>query len=162
FSDENAGSSLYTYMVRAVKLEKSASGTYYNPSQGAFASRDTASAKVAKASAPAAKPAVAAVKPQAKANITTALGRDLAPTGGTDTVWFDDALPLGAAKDSNNDSWDWVNKNPVPQSGTRAHQSSKKDGMHQHMFTKATQTMKVNAGENVYTYIYIDPANVPA
>lgn len=30
------GSSRHVYMVRAIKLERSASGTYYNPSQGAF------------------------------------------------------------------------------------------------------------------------------
>src|SRR5262249_6310990 len=95
FSDANAAGTLsatsrqpFYYMVRAVKLEKSASGTYFNPSEGAFASLNGASAKVAKASASAAKP-VTSVKPQAKADIS-ALGRDLAPTGstnGTDTIW---------------------------------------------------------------------------
>ena len=37
FSDAPAPGT-YTYMVRAIKLEESASGTYYNPSQGIFAS----------------------------------------------------------------------------------------------------------------------------
>jgi hypothetical protein len=35
------------YMVRAVKLETSASGTYYNPSQGAFLSTDAIAADIA-------------------------------------------------------------------------------------------------------------------
>ena len=36
YTDTSALSSNYTYMVRAVKLETSGSGTYFNPSQGAF------------------------------------------------------------------------------------------------------------------------------
>ena len=34
---DSTGASSHTYMVRAVKLESSGSGTYYNPSQGVFA-----------------------------------------------------------------------------------------------------------------------------
>ncbi len=164
FADANAASADYVYMVRAVKLEQSASGTYYDPSQGAFAGRGTAAINVAKATTTPAKPIVT-VKPQAKADMPTALGRDLSPTGatnGTDTIWFDDALPLGAVKDSNSDAWNWIGKNPTPESGTREHQSQNHNGMHQHMFTKAVQTLKVNTGESVYTYVYIDPANVPS
>jgi hypothetical protein len=33
---DQSGSGNYTYMVRAIKLEESGSGTYYNPSQGVF------------------------------------------------------------------------------------------------------------------------------
>lgn len=157
------GRDSFFYMVRAVKLEKSASGTYYNPSEGAFASLGSSPANVAKASTSAIKPAVS-VKPEAKADTGSALGRNLPPTGatGVDTMWFDDSLPAGAVKDGNNDSWNWVTANPAPESGTRAHQSSLKTGMHQHMFTKATQKLTVNKGETLYTYIYIDPANVPS
>ncbi len=36
FNDTSVPAGVYTYMVRAVKLETSASGTYYNPSQGVF------------------------------------------------------------------------------------------------------------------------------
>ena len=152
----------FYYMVRAVKLDKSASGTYYNPSQGAFASPGSNPRNVAKAEAPP-KPAATA-DPQAKANLSTALGRDLTPTGatGADTIWFDDSLPSGAVKNSNNDSWTWVNKNPAAESGSLSHQSSIKSGLHQHMFSKAKQTLSVKTGESLYTYVYIDPANVPA
>src|SRR6185437_5892293 len=102
-------------------------------------------------------------KPQAKADVSTALGRDLPPTGATstDTIWFDDSVPQGAVRDSNNDSWNWV-RNPAAESGTLSHQSSLRAGMHQHMFTKAKQTLSVTTGESVYTYVYIDPANVPS
>jgi hypothetical protein len=37
FTDAPVASGTYTYMVRAVKLENTPSGTYFNPSQGAFA-----------------------------------------------------------------------------------------------------------------------------
>jgi len=38
FIDTAIADPKYTYMVRAVKLETNPSGSYYNPSQGAFAS----------------------------------------------------------------------------------------------------------------------------
>ncbi len=37
YADSVASAGTYTYMVRAVKLETNGSGTYYNPSQGIFA-----------------------------------------------------------------------------------------------------------------------------
>jgi hypothetical protein len=37
YSDSTAGAGAQTYMVRAVKLESTPSGSYYNPSQGVFA-----------------------------------------------------------------------------------------------------------------------------
>ncbi len=161
FTDANGAADNYTYMVRAVKLETSASGTYFDPSEGAFGSIGSSSVNVAKAAAP--EKTTIADKPQAKADVGTALGRDLPPTGATstDTIWFDDAVPQGAVKDSNNDSWNWV-KTPTAESGTLSHQSSLKAGLHQHMFSKAKQTLAVKTGESLYTYVYIDPANVPS
>ncbi|HWD91980.1 MAG TPA: glycoside hydrolase family 9 protein [Verrucomicrobiae bacterium] len=159
------GRTQYYYMVRAVKLEKSASGTYFNPSEGAFASArgTTANVNVANAATLVPKHPVA-VKPQAKADYSMALGRDLPPTGATsvDTIWFDDTLPTGAVKDGNVDTWNWVNKSPTAESGKLAHESKISTGLHQHMFTKAKQTLKVNTGDTVYTYVYLDPANVPS
>lgn len=156
------GRTPFYYMVRAVKLEQSASGTYFNPSQGAFASFGGEDLHVAKAAAPV--KATTAAKPQAKADTSMALGRNLAATGttGNDTVWFDDAVPTGAVRDSNNESWNWVTKNPAPESGKQSHDSANKSGMHQHMFTSATQTLAVKTGETLYTYVYIDPASVPS
>ena len=40
FVDAAAPRGTYTYMVRAIKLENSASGSYFNPSQGVFATVD--------------------------------------------------------------------------------------------------------------------------
>ena len=41
FTDSTPGASTATYMVRAIKLEESGSGTYYNPSQGVFFGPDS-------------------------------------------------------------------------------------------------------------------------
>lgn len=42
FTDSTAGTATYTYMVRAVTLQTTPSGSYYNASQGAFATVDAA------------------------------------------------------------------------------------------------------------------------
>src|SRR5205823_6404103 len=42
-----------------------------------------------------------------------------------------------------------------------ANQSSISPGSHQHFFSGATSTLTVNAGESLFAYVYIDPANVP-
>ena len=77
-------------------------------------------------------------------------------------MWFDDALPLGAVPDYNVDTWNWTSTAPYPESGTRAHQSAIAAGLHQHFFASASQTMTVGTGDVLYTYVYIDPANVPS
>jgi hypothetical protein len=78
-------------------------------------------------------------------------------------AWFDDTLPAGAISGADGgDSWSWTAANPVPFWGGLANQSSLGSGLHQHYFYSATQTLSVNAGESVFAYVYIDPANVPS
>ncbi|HEX3718990.1 MAG TPA: glycoside hydrolase family 9 protein [Verrucomicrobiae bacterium] len=78
-------------------------------------------------------------------------------------VWADDALPTGAQPGADGgDGWNWVSGNPTPYSGSLAHQSSIEAGLHEHYFTGATQTLTVNAGDTLFTAVYIDPANVPS
>src|SRR6266498_1469718 len=87
---------------------------------------------------------------------------DLSGGGGGEVVWVDDALPAGASAASDGgDSWTWVNSNPSPYSGTVSHQSNIAAGEHQHFFYGATQTLQVNAGDRLYAYVYLDPANMP-
>ena len=63
---------------------------------------------------------------------------------GTTTVWVEDALPAGAtAAADGGDSWTWISGNPVPYSGTLAHQSAVASGEHQHYFYDATTTLSV-------------------
>jgi hypothetical protein len=136
-------------MVRAVKLETSASGSFYNPSMGAFLS------------------AVGNTGAGTTGSGTNSTGTS---TGGTTnsanptlTSWVDDALPSGSsAGSSGGDSWNWVGSNPSPVSGALCSLSSSSPGLHEHYFSWASQTLAVERGDVLYSYVYIDPANPPS
>lgn len=78
-----------------------------------------------------------------------------------DQVWVEDAVPSGAVTWADNESWNWVSANPAPLSGQAAHQSGVFNDWHQHYFYGATQTLTVNAGDKLFAYVYLDPANPP-
>lgn len=85
------------------------------------------------------------------------------PPAPASAVWVDDALPAGArASGLNGDGWTWVSANPAPQSGQKAHQSNVAAGLHQHYFEGASQALAVAAGDKLYAYVYLDPANPPS
>jgi len=231
FSDTGALPGANTYMVRAVKLETSGSGTYINASQAAFWTTGSGggvipptdtTAPLVSITAPANSATVSGATVTISANASdnlgvvgvqfkldganlgsedllppfsatwnaasagngshtlTAVARDLAGNqttaspiavtvnnaggggGGSPTVWVEDALPTGAGPGaSGGDSWNWVGSNPAPFSGSLAHQSSLGAGLHEHYFNWATATLTVNAGETLFTYVYLDPANPP-
>ena len=71
-------------------------------------------------------------------------------------------MPTGAVQVGSVDAWTWVGSNPTAFSGSKAHQSALASGTHQHYFYGATATMAVAAGDTLYTYIYLDPANPPS
>ncbi len=73
----------------------------------------------------------------------------------------DDAVPTGAILAGDGEGWSWVSS-PTPFSGGLAHQSGLVAGMHQHYFYNATSTMAVLAGDTLYAYVYLDPANPPS
>ncbi|WP_237712466.1 fibronectin type III domain-containing protein [Pedosphaera parvula] len=70
YSDFNALAGTYSYMVRAVKLENTASGTYYNASQGIFSGVDSFSSGI----------------PVVTISATAPYASRLAPTPGTFTL----------------------------------------------------------------------------
>lgn len=80
-----------------------------------------------------------------------------------DQVWVEDSVPTSAVI-GGDESWNWLNSNPVAVSGASAHQSNTASAAHQHYFynAPATQTLSVGAGDRLYTYVYLDPANVPS
>ena len=83
----------------------------------------------------------------------------------TDVVWVDDFVPGGAvtrADGGDNSDWQWVTNNPAPYSGTRAHQSTNAAGDHWHLFVAATETLRVDAGDVLFTHIYLNPDHVPS
>ncbi|HKX63360.1 MAG TPA: glycoside hydrolase family 9 protein, partial [Verrucomicrobiae bacterium] len=234
FTDTTGGSGPRTFMVRAVKLETAASGSYTNASQGVFWSIDGGPSTPADTTLPTvalsalgstvsgtsvalgatSSDNVGVVGVQFKidgANLgsedttspfstvwnttstangqhtLTAVARDAAgnqaistplivtvengntatnpPAGtnlaGTATIWFDDALPVGAtAGSSGAESWRWVTQ-PAPFSGGVAHQSILASGLHEHYFNWANPTFVPNSDDVLFTYVYLDPANPP-
>lgn len=89
---------------------------------------------------------------------------DYAGKSRQDTVWVEDSVPYGATPVSDGDSWNWVGGlNPAPFSGAVAHQSNLVMGIHQHYFYNATgaSAFQVNAGDKLFTYVYLDPLNPP-
>jgi hypothetical protein len=83
------------------------------------------------------------------------------PVAGIDTLWFDDSIPAGATAMSGGDDWNWTNS-PAPASGATAHQSNLAAGLHEHFFNYASATLTPAAGEVLFTYVYLDPANTPS
>ena len=84
-------------------------------------------------------------------------------TASPDLDWVDDAVPTGATTASyGGDSWNWVSSTPTPYSGSLVHQSAIVAGAHYHYFYDATQTMRVNTGDTLYAYVYLDPNNMPS
>ena len=77
-------------------------------------------------------------------------------------VWVDDAVPAGATVGGDGEGWSWVSGNPAPYSGALAHQSALVSGVHQHYFYNATTTLAVAAGDTLFAYVYLDPANPPS
>jgi hypothetical protein len=182
FTDTNTLASA-NYMVRAVKLETSASGTYSNLSQGVFLSPNSSSIdnlpivaannatnvsnSLSNASASATNPTASASGPAASSPASTnAAVTPVGPTGGpsnSPVIWVDDALPTGAVGGADGgDSWNWVSSNPTPFSGALASQANVAAGLHEHYFAWATSTLGVGTGDVLFAYVYLDPANPPS
>src|SRR5262249_38539132 len=100
-----------TYMVRAVKLETSASGSYYNLSQGAFLNSIVLSAGIGPIASS------SSTNPISSSNTNIITGpqtNSLTPTG-LDVAWVDDGLPAGAISGvDGNDAWNWISSTPTP------------------------------------------------
>jgi YD repeat-containing protein len=64
-------------------------------------------------------------------------------------VLVDDSFPAGAASGADGgDSWNWRGANNV-------------DLLHQHYFYNASDTLQLNAGDKLFTWVYLDPAYFP-
>lgn len=77
-----------------------------------------------------------------------------------DQLWVDDQLPAGAQEFADSDTWLWT-ADPKPFHGSVLHRSSLVDGMHQHYFLGATQTLHVAADNVLFAYVFLDPASPP-
>ena len=79
----------------------------------------------------------------------------------SDTVWVDDAVPMGGIATGEYEGWNWVSGNPAPYAGVLAHQSNLVGGRHQHYFYNALETLQVQPGDTLFAYVYLDPQNPP-
>src|SRR5262249_20582584 len=103
--------------------------------------------------------AVAASTPSPTNRVASA--KKLTPTG--PVAWFDDSAPTNAQLYADGgDSWAGGSNKPPPYSGQTAHQSTMGSGMHQHYFDWAANTMYVTPGNILFTYVYLDPSNMPS
>jgi len=157
FNDES-GVGGSNYMVRAVSLQTSSSGSYYNPSVGTFLAPLMASA-----------PPAGGIGTQTSGTSASGTNATAVPTRGSPqalvngTVWVDDSLPAGAiAGTDGGDAWNWVSANPAPYAGALANQSTVAAGLHQHYFTSAAQGLQINGGDTLFAAVYLDPANPPS
>ncbi|HZZ56337.1 MAG TPA: hypothetical protein VFE31_00805 [Opitutaceae bacterium] len=91
------------------------------------------------------------------AGLSSSLGR------ASENVWSDDAVPPGAVELAGvGESWHWVSRNPQAYSGAVAHQSALAAGLHEHFFNYAAQPLAIGAADNLFAYVYLDPAHPPA
>jgi subtilisin family serine protease len=79
-----------------------------------------------------------------------------------ETVWVEDVAPAGSTVGGEGEGWNWIDSAPTTYSGSAAHESALAAGLHQHYFYGATQTLTVDAGDTLVTYVYLDPANPPS
>jgi hypothetical protein len=147
FTDPN-GSGSAAYMVRAIKLEDTTSGSYHNPSQGIFWNAGGSSSSGTTTPPPGGDSSGGTTTPP----IISA--RATSTTSGLVTR-FDDELPAGAGAMTNGGTWNWIPSGPVPFSGTRTHQSDARAGYHDHAFGWAAP-FAVNTGDVLVQHVYLD------
>lgn len=92
---------------------------------------------------------------------------ELSPTGvyfknKLKPYWVEDSIPDGAIAIGDTDGWNWISSNPIPYSGTLAHQSANLPGIHQHFFEGASDTIYVEPCQKLLAYVYLDPSSPPS
>jgi hypothetical protein len=76
-----------------------------------------------------------------------------------DQIWVDDSTPPGATLKADGETWDWEGGNVY--SGTLAHRSALKQGIHQHYFLGAPNPIQVNFLDTLIAMVFLDPDNPP-
>jgi Protein of unknown function (DUF1553)/Protein of unknown function (DUF1549)/Planctomycete cytochrome C len=76
-----------------------------------------------------------------------------------DFVWIDDALPMGASPQGNG-PWNFVGKPDPVFSGSLALRNTAQ-GLDQRFFDNAARKLKAGAGDTLFAYVHIDPAQPP-
>lgn len=77
----------------------------------------------------------------------------------TETVWIDDAVPPGANAQGNT-PWQFV-KAPEPVFSGEFSSKRTAEGLSQHFFDSAKPAFKIQEGDMLFCYVYLDPENPP-
>jgi len=77
------------------------------------------------------------------------------PLAARDYVWIDDALPAGATPQG---EFQFVD---APVHSGKKSSTRTAAGLSQHFFTGAVPLLKLGAGDKLFAYVYLDPANPP-
>jgi hypothetical protein len=85
--------------------------------------------------------------------LASRIGR-IEPNNQMERVWFQDQIPPGARADG---TWQWEQR----KGGRPAHTEPPAVGAHGHWFEAVSEKWPVQAGEHLFTYVYIDAANPP-
>ncbi|MDX1963715.1 MAG: PSD1 and planctomycete cytochrome C domain-containing protein [Pirellulales bacterium] len=72
-------------------------------------------------------------------------------------VWIEDDLPAEAKPEG---GWEFVTAPAPVHSGEKSHKRTA-TGLSQHFFTGAKIPLKVGAGDKLFAYVFLDPANPP-
>jgi hypothetical protein len=77
--------------------------------------------------------------------------------------WIQGSAPDGAElHSSGGDNWTWSASGTPSNSGAKVHRSNIADGIHEHWFTGATDTLSVKPGDVLFAWVYLDPENSPS
>jgi hypothetical protein len=78
-------------------------------------------------------------------------------------VWFDDALPPGAAPEGNEggNSWKFVAAPDHPVFSGKTSSLRTGSGLTQHFFSKVSAKFKLGDNDRLFAYVYLDPKNLP-
>jgi hypothetical protein len=77
-----------------------------------------------------------------------------------EVVWIDDDTPSGAQLQGDT-PWQWVTKADGPVFSGERSSTRTAPGLSQHFFTGANPGLKLNTGDTLFAYCYLDPANPP-
>jgi len=88
--------------------------------------------------------------------LTQGMAQNTAPNQSWAQVWIEDQPPTGARVQGN---WEWV-ENPV-KVGKKSHTEPVATGARQHYFADTPQRLKVQPGDTLFAWVYLDPATMP-
>jgi hypothetical protein len=90
--------------------------------------------------------------------------KEPAPAERAEFVWVDDAIPAGSRETVGggiNAPWTFVSAPQYPVfSGVKSVRRSA-TGLSQHLFEMASPPLRIGAGDALFAYVYLDPANPP-